>query len=345
MNPRPLVFITTRLPPAICGIGSYSWLLREHWPNESRPVHFLTVDPGTSPRGDRVTAFANRGDDLADALQAIGSADVLLHYAGRAYQRFGVPLSLARSLEHWKREHRDARLTIFVHELPATFSITSRHYWLGVMSKQVIRRLARSADVLITNTEHHRETLKKISGRDDVHVFPIASNIEPPNESDPPRGCGEFVVFGLPFGREQTVGLFGPSIDRWHAAGRLTKLHVIGPAPATPRNSSFVLEHGALTPPEVSKILQRAEFGLTNANETTWSKSGSFMALAAHGCLPVIAGARVTAPLVHAVAANELEAISDAEVETRRRELRRWYRENADWQVIAPRIARLVSPL
>ena len=68
MNAKPLVVITTRLPPAICGIGTYSWRLREHWPNESRSIEFFTVDPGASPRGDRVVSFANRADDLLNEL-------------------------------------------------------------------------------------------------------------------------------------------------------------------------------------------------------------------------------------------------------------------------------------
>ncbi|MFL6540481.1 MAG: hypothetical protein ACJ8HQ_07000 [Chthoniobacterales bacterium] len=342
MNAKPLVVITTRLPPAICGIGTYSWRLREHWPNESRSIEFFTVDPGASPRGDRVVSFANRADDLLTELRRIASADVLLHYAGRAFHRYGFPFWLSRVLKTWKREKPESRLTVFFHELPGPLPITSRHYWLGELNKRVVRRLADIADVLITNTEHHEKALRKISGRADIHLVPIGSNIEPAAaNSDQPRNRTEFVLFGLPFGRVQTRQLFASHVDRWRAAGRLTKLHVIGPE----ANDPDAENHGVLEPVEISRLLQSAGFCLTNASEATWSKSTTFMAAAAHGCVPVIAGARRNeAPLSYAVAADEINSISDDEVTERRAQLARWYGENADWGVTARKIAALVSP-
>jgi hypothetical protein len=44
MNPRPLVIITTRLPPEVCGIGTYSWLLYRHWPITGSKTQFFVVD-------------------------------------------------------------------------------------------------------------------------------------------------------------------------------------------------------------------------------------------------------------------------------------------------------------
>src|SRR5947209_7167511 len=153
MKTKPLLVITTRLPPAICGIGTYSYRLREHWPNESRRIEFLTVDPGTSPRGDRVTSFAPRS--LLRELRRIGAAEVLLHYAGRAFHRYGFPFWLPRVLQAWKREMPDSRVSVFFHELPGPLPITSPHYWLGELNKRVLRRLCQVADVLLTNTRHH----------------------------------------------------------------------------------------------------------------------------------------------------------------------------------------------
>ena len=58
MSDRPLVVITTRLPPATCGIGSYSALLREHWPHISSPVEFLVVDSADDAHARSRTATA-----------------------------------------------------------------------------------------------------------------------------------------------------------------------------------------------------------------------------------------------------------------------------------------------
>jgi len=80
---------------------------------------------------------------------------------------------------------------------------------------------------------------------------------------------------------------------------------------------------------------------LTNVTLETWSKSGAFMACAAHGC-PVVVRTREDAmPLRFAVAADEVESISESELSARAATLRTWYRENADWPVIANRLATL----
>ncbi|MDQ6624117.1 MAG: hypothetical protein M3Y86_11630, partial [Verrucomicrobiota bacterium] len=84
-------------------------------------------------------------------------------------------------------------------------------------------------------------------------------------------------------------------------------------------------------------------FGLTNATESTWSKSTTFMACAAHGCLPVITSARPsTPPLRDAVAAEEVGMLDAAELAQRRAALTKWYSENADWKMTARKIAGLV---
>ena len=72
MNARPMVIITTELPPAMCGIGNYSWLLRTHTPNESSRVEFLVnrnvPNATATPLHDHVTTF--NGDCRATRARA-----------------------------------------------------------------------------------------------------------------------------------------------------------------------------------------------------------------------------------------------------------------------------------
>src|SRR3712207_8859886 len=65
---------------------------------------------------------------------------------------------------------RSARLTLFVHEVPGDLPITSRHHWLGRLSKAALRRLAKIADELITNTEHHAEQDRKSTRLNSSHA-------------------------------------------------------------------------------------------------------------------------------------------------------------------------------
>ena len=355
MKTRPLAVVTTRLPPATCGIGAFSQLLREHWPNDGRPVNFLVMEGAAAvDRGsDSVTAFNGDGAELARALSRVGNADVLLHYAGRAYHRLGFPLWMPRALTKWRRQFPAGRLMVFFHEVPGELPITSRHHWLGRLNSHVISRLAKLADVVITNTESHRAALRKICRRDDVQLLPIPSNIPAAAASAASPARSEFIIFGLPFGRWQTLQAFDPDIRRWSESGRLTNLHLVGPADdrfareaddliASWPDSSMVVRHGRLAAVEVSAVLGVAGFALTNVTQHTWSKSGAFMAAAASRCPIVVQqneGALV--PFSHTVTAAEVDEITEQELERRTGSLASWYYENADWPVIGARIAAL----
>src|ERR1051325_11077985 len=88
MQSRPLVIISTRLPPQICGIGTFSWLLHQHWTGEKSRHRFLVVRDRDNVDLISAAKISEFGDDwavLAQALNDQGSDDVLLHYAGRAY--------------------------------------------------------------------------------------------------------------------------------------------------------------------------------------------------------------------------------------------------------------------
>jgi hypothetical protein len=356
MSASPAVVITTRLPPQICGIGAYSWLAHKYRPNESAPADFLVMEGAAESRAllewDAITDFNGDPWKLAQALDRAGATNVLLHYAGRAYQRFGCPTWLPGVLRKWKTKVPNGRLTVFFHEVPGELPRLSRHFLLGKINSRIIRQLAAVADLLVTNTENHAAILRKLSGRDEVHCLPVGSNIEPVASSSQPRAETEFIIFGLPFGRWRTLQAFEPEIRKWHESDLLTKLHLIGPedeklaAQANPLIESLsdvVVRHGMLPEGEVSRLLAHARFALTNVSPATWSKSGAFMACAAHGCAVVIKETANEVPLCYAIAAKEVGDISAANVASRTASLQKWYEENANWTVTARRLAALAQ--
>lgn len=360
MSAPSTVIISPRLPPQICGIGAYSWLAHKHRPDDSSPARFLVMDGAAESRAllewDAITEFNGDSGKLGEALDRAGPANVLLHYAGRAYQRFGCPTWMPGVLGKWKAKFPAGRLTVFFHEMPGKMPRLSRHFILGKINIRIIRQLAALADKLVTNTEHHAAMLRKLSGRHDVHFICVGSNIEPVASPSEPRMKTEFIIFGLPFGRLQTLRLFDSEVRRWQANRRLTALHLIGPEDekftaqanelidAWPTPSSAV-RHGLLPGPDVSRLFARAQFALTNVIAETWSKSGVFMACAATGCAAVIkAGGTQFAPLSSAILAEEVEKISDAELASRTVSLKAWYYQNADWVVTARRLAALLEP-
>src|SRR2546425_2570394 len=155
MGERAFVIITTRPPPQVCGIGTYSWLLYRHWPSDDSLAQFLVVDSAAQSAAAldhrAIFEFSANSTELSQALDRADSVDVLLHYAGRAYHRFGCPLWLPKILARWKPRFPSAGLMIFFHELPGRLPITSRHYWIDICNRRIVGKLARMADVIVTN--------------------------------------------------------------------------------------------------------------------------------------------------------------------------------------------------
>ena len=355
---RPLVIVTTRLPPLMCGIGTYSWLSRKYWPEKLSGVQFVVMEGAQASRTllglDAVTEFNGNAGRLAIVLDRAGDSDVILHYAGRAYQRFGCPRWMPRVFSRWKLKFPQARLLIFFHELPAEVPITSRHFFPERINQEIVRKLTALADVVVTNTEHHIGKLRRLSGRGDLHSIPVGSNIEGLPSPSPERASDEFVVFGLPFGRLQTLQWFDSSIRQWHRSARLKKLHLIGPADGKFSlqadaliekwpDPGIAIRHGVLPDIKVLGLLGRARFALTNITRETWSKSTGLMACAANGCVVVRRSeALESPPLCYTIGAAEVEKVTDSDLTLRTESLREWYRQNADWPVTAKRLANLL---
>jgi hypothetical protein len=356
MNTRPLVVITTRLAPQVCGIGTYSWLLHQRWPGDTSSAQFLVVDGARESLAElnfsSVSQFNGDGAELSRLLDRAGNADLILHYAGRAYHRYGCPVWLPIALAKWKTKFPSGRLLVFFHELPGNFSITSRHYWIGVCNRRVIRKLTKIGDVLVTNTSDHADKVREISGRADVHWLPVPSNIPVTTAPSAPRVRTEFVIFGLPFGRWQTLQLFDAEIRSWHESGHLTKLHLVGPRDEKFdvqsdqlmnrwRDPNIVMRYGMLPAADISKLLARVQFGLSNATAENWSKSAVFMAFASHGCAVISKAKSDAVPLRFTVAPAEVAGISDVDLAERTTALQQWYEQHADWNVIARKIFEL----
>lgn len=353
MEPVPLVIVAPRLPPQACGIGTYAWQLNRYWPTDPAGNRFLVFADAEASRehlqSGQMQSFPPSRGGFAEVLERQQVTDVLLHYAGRAYHRFGFPRWMPAAFANWKKRDSKRRLHVIFHELPADLPLLSKQGILQRLSFPVARQLAELATTLITNSEHHASVLSRWVPRSAVEWFPVPSNIEPPPGATKPKRRGEFVIFGLPYTRLQAALTFAGWIAAWKKSGRLSRVHLIGPRDAkfTPQADAIltgehVVEHGEVGAAQVSKLLLETEFCLSISNELTWSKSGAFMAYAAHGCAVVTAHSGSSEPLLYTVSAPDLEAMSPEIAERMGGELRRWYFQNADWPLAAARIAELV---
>lgn len=357
MGSKPLVFVAPRLSPHPCGLGQYAWELHRHWPAGDEGRRFVVFGDAKLSRDHlqmpAIEQFSASASSLCNLLEQQNTDDVLLHYAGRAYHRFGFPRWMPRAFQDWQRRGEARRLHIIFHELPADLPLLSKQGILQRLSFPVARALAEQANTVMTNSEHHATVLKRWRLHSAVQWFPVPSNIPAPADLQRRSRRGEFAIFGLPYTRLQTMRLFADWLSRWHSSGRLGRLHSIGPrdrkftpqadalaASALPADA--IKDHGELEPEDVSKILLEAEFCLSSTNELTWSKSGTFMACAAHGCPVVIPDLANAEPLLLTTAAADLATISSDLPAQKGAQLRAWYQENAGWDQTAKRVADLI---
>lgn len=357
MESKPLVFVVPRLSPYACGLGQYAWELHRHWPVAGTQNRFAVLSGAKVSRDYlhmvAIEEFSASARSLVNLLEQQDTDDVLLHYAGRAYHRFGFPRWMPRAFKHWQRRNNARRLHIIFHELPADLPLLSKQGILQRLSFPVARSLAEQAITVITNSEHHAAVLNRWQLRSAVEWFPVPSNIPAPAEVQRRTRRGEFAIFGLPYTRLQTVRLFADWLSRWHASGRLTRLHLIGPrdqkfapqadalaAAALPADA--MMNHGELEPDAVSKALLEVEFCLSSSDKLTWSKSGTFMACAAHGCCIVIPERENRDPLRLTVAAADLATTVPELSAQKGAQLHTWYLEKADWDRTGKRVAELI---
>lgn len=351
--------VAPRLPPEICGVGSYAWELSRAWPKPTA-TSWLVLSGVEASRAawpnENIHGFSPDTGEFERLLSLQPDRNVLLHYAGRAYHRFGFPFWMTGGFARWKAKDPGRRLHVIFHELPAHLSLLSRQGFLQGLGFRISRRLANQADTLITNSEHHAELLRSWVGDTEVYWFPVPSNIRPAtaNPFSGERRRGEFVIFGLPFSRLQTIQLFRDSISAWGKTGRLRVLHLVGPrdekfsaqaddilAQCLPPNA--IVQHGALPAAEISLRLLGAEFCLSPVTKLTWSKSSSFMAFAAHGC-PIVSMEQTSSPPLHeTIPPADVATITETDARQKAGALREWYSRNADWDVTAKRIAALIS--
>lgn len=358
-----LVFVSTALPPAVCGVGSHTAKLREHWPASGRLLHLVEAGADDSAAfygADEFVQFDRSAKSLRAKLECVSPQALFVQYAGRAYSRWGAPWWFYTAIRDWRRRHAKVPMLLYVHELWADLKITHRQYWFERLSRWMMGQLMDMSDVVVTNTENHRERMLSLRPQCEVMILPVGTNIVPAQEPLGLRhrdGFKEFVVFGLPYSRLYTLRVFKDWLLKWQQDGVMHRLHVIGPSDERWSSEEdqllsglckeIVCKHGALPEKEVSELLSRCGFGLMAQRPESMTKSGSLMAFLSHGCAIVspYAAPQMIKPVRWFVKPEELTASSDLVALTleRQESLKDWHDENAKWPKITERLAEVLK--
>lgn len=325
------------------GVGDYTLRVAEQW-SAVRP-RFLVAKTGTQLTNYHVEQL---GSTLPPADR------ILLQYSAYGFHRYGYPRKLLRALVEWKRETRGV-LVIMFHEIWTFWPLLNKNRPLQWLHRRDIGALTRSADAVFTSTRSQAEHLRVASGRAEVTVLPVGSNIRPTAELGGEKQRGVAVLFGLQGSRIAALRKMHEHLRSLAAGGVITKLITIGggnnPAGDT-EEQQLARElqlreaaefRGALPEEAVSQLLANASFALSAQDELSVTKSGTFIAYAAHGLniISPYAAASAPEPLCWGSHPAELrDGIADAELRARAESLRAWHERTCSWPRIAEEFAR-----
>jgi hypothetical protein len=354
-----ITIITPELPPMSGGVGDYTAQLIRHWGHEQE---FDFVIPKHS--GAPLETFGRHNvrevtpDRVAFEAQLSGTAAVLLQYSAYGFSRYGYPRWLIDGLVEWKRK-AGTRLCVMFHEIWTFWPWWNKNFAIQLLHRRAIRRLLDAADVVVTSTRSQADYLSNLTGGVRVGVLPVGSNIIPDKSSSELRERGTAVLFGMQATRLRALSEMATELRELAAVGRLTRIITLGAGNSAGRNTeerslleSFHLPEGfeqlgEKSAGEISASLATAEFGIAAQDPLSYTKSGTFMAYAAHGLniLSNYADASAAEPMSLLISPAQLSGQSDgAEMKTRAAKLQAWYARTASWPHIAQQIAAAFEP-
>ena len=346
-------------PELAAGVGDYTRRLLESLPRitglrllipktGNRPARFFAEYP--------VEEMDGTARDLRARLPA-RDGKVLVQYSAYGFDHFGYPRWLINGLLDWKKESQGA-LVIMFHEIWTFWPIWNKNYILQQLHRRGLRRLLRVADAVLTNTASQAEHLAALSPRCAIEVLPVGSNIRPVQATGEEREPGLAVLFGLQRTRIRTLREMLPGLKSLGAAGKIQRIVTAGARwsqKGDDEELALLLElelaegfdqRGPLPEEKISELLLACEFAISAQDELSITKSGTFMAAAAHGLniVSCYADGAKPEPLSLLISPAELlRGVTSMELRARGERLRQWQERTSSWPHIANQVARVLD--
>jgi hypothetical protein len=227
---------------------------------------------------------------------------IILHFSAYPYFNtslkgvfgWGTPFWLADALQEVVKS-RGIKLIIMFHELP---KLHWRQYFffnlLNPIHSIVSRRLAKIANVILTNSTHQQTILSKWSGKSVTKIL-IFSTVGEPDQTPPLIDRQRrLIIFGGSARSCIYQNHFKALIESCKLLG-INEIYDIGPPMKLPECSDSeinLVKMGFLTQNEVSELLLTSLAGCLDYSRSPGElgKSTVFGAYCAHGLVPVLTG-------------------------------------------------------
>jgi hypothetical protein len=341
------------------GVGDYTRRLLENLPR--LPGLRLIIPkignrPASSFEQYPVEETGSAAQDLRARLPARGGK-VLVQYSAYGFDRFGYPRWLIKALLDWKKEsHRT--LAIMFHEIWTFWPIWNKNYLVQQLHRRALRRLLRVADAVFTSTSSQAAHLSALSPRCPVQVLPVGSNIHRVSTTEGDREAGLAVLFGLQRSRIRALQKMLFALKPLAAAEQIRKIVTAGGGQSREGDGEELAllmelelvdgfdQRGTLPEEKISQLLSSGAFALSAQDDLSITKSGTFMACAAHGLniISCYAGASKPEPFSLMTSPEELlKGVTSQELRTRGERLRLWQEQASAWPQIAHEVARALK--
>jgi hypothetical protein len=217
-----------------------------------------------------------------------GDVDVIfLHMSAYGYARWGLCFWIPRLLSRLKRNAPALRIVTLFHEVATSGPIPTTAFWSSFAQKAISAQIAGLSDAVVTNSSDHGRSLREIGVVLDIRVWPVFSNVgelrEPPAFA---RRADRVILFGSESVRRWATQPL--SAQAWRSIRVLGPIVEVGTGRPVLDAQPGVEWRGELASEAVSDLLSQAKFGLVCHPGWSLSKSGTFAAYAAHGCIPLV---------------------------------------------------------
>jgi hypothetical protein len=350
-----IIVISPEIEPGAGGLADYTLRVVEQWRSRARVCFILPkAAAGASPASrEDVELIERSAEDLLANLPESGGR-VLLQYSAYGFDHFGYPRWLLRSLGDW-RQKSGGTLVVMLHEIWGFWPILNKNYLVQQLHRRDLRTLISRADSVFTSTASQADHLRALWPACAVEVLPVGTNILPRFAAPIRREQKTAVLFGLQGSRIHALQTMHDELRAAAGVGRIQRVVTVGggASPAEVQREGELLralqlsggfeQCGPLVEGDVSELLAAARFAVSAQDELSVTKSGTFMAYAAHGMniLSPFARSANSEPLCWTTHPSELAgSVSDDELRARAESLRDWQERTCSWAKIAEQFAR-----
>lgn len=181
----PIVTLTPKTPPHICGVGDYTINLATHCQSQLNLDINIVVETSCDPRSEPIKIqplvknWSPTGcQALLTELEASGVKTVILQYTGFSYSPKGFNLNL---IPFWQDCAQRFQALLMVHETYNRWDLKYPGTWaLNPCQKYLLRQLTQVSHQVFCGSETYLSQLKRIiSDPQKLHYLPIPSNIPP----------------------------------------------------------------------------------------------------------------------------------------------------------------------